>query len=117
MSITGFLMIPDKSWIISCGHNGRHVFSHSNSGCITNQRKTGLGQYIDTAMVDCIFAILENATVRYTVSGEVPQRIGSRHPSLTPFDVFKTLDGYMVIGIGNDNLWEVFVRVSLNSIY
>lgn len=70
--------------------------------------KTGEGAYIDTAMVDCIIAVLENAMVRYTVTGEVPKRMGSRHPSLTPFDVFQTLDSYIVIGIGNDHLWDVF---------
>lgn len=79
-------------------------------GALRVKEKTGQAQYIDTAMVDCIIAILENAVVRYTVSEEIPQRIGSRHPSLTPFDVFKALDGYIVIGIGNDHLWEMFCR-------
>ncbi len=75
---------------------------------LRTREKTGKGEYIDTAMVDCIMAVLENAMVRYTVTGEIPKRIGSRHPSLTPFDVFETADGYMVIGIGNDHLWEIF---------
>ncbi len=75
---------------------------------LRNKDKTGEGAYIDTAMVDCIVAVLENAMVRYTVTGEIPKRMGSRHPSLTPFDVFKTADNYIVIGIGNDHLWELF---------
>ncbi|MEN6378167.1 MAG: CaiB/BaiF CoA-transferase family protein [Methanofastidiosum sp.] len=75
---------------------------------LRNRDVTGKGEYIDTAMVDCIMAVLENAMVRYTVTGEIPKRIGSRHPSLTPFDVFETEDGYLVIGIGNDHLWETF---------
>ncbi len=111
MSITGYPENPPTRVGSSVADIMAGMFSAiAILGALRTKEKTGLGQYIDTAMVDCIFAILENATVRYTVSGEVPQRIGSRHPSLTPFDVFKTLDSYMVIGIGNDNLWEVFCK-------
>jgi len=49
--------------------------------------------------------------VRYTVTGEIPTRIGSAHASLAPYDVFETQDGWVVIGIGNDSLWERFCKV------
>lgn len=111
MSITGYPENPPTRVGSSIADIISGMFSAiAILGALRTQEKTNQGQYIDTAMVDCILAILENATVRYTVSGEVPQRIGSRHPSLTPFDVFKTSDGYMVIGIGNDHLWERFCQ-------
>ena len=92
MSITGFPDDPPTRVGSSVADIMAGMFSAiAILGALRTKEKTGLGQYIDTAMVDCIFAILENATVRYTVSGEVPQRIGSRHPSLTPFDVLKHL--------------------------
>ena len=72
---------------------------------------TGEGQVIDISMMDSIFSVLENAVVRYTVSGEIPTRIGSRHPSIAPFDAFETRDGWIVIGIGNDSLWERFCKI------
>jgi len=109
MSITGYPDSPPTRVGSSIADIMSGMFSAiAILGALRTQEKTGQGQYIDIAMVDCILAILENATVRYTVSGEVPTRIGSRHPSLTPFDVFETLDGYIVIGIGNDHLWEMF---------
>ena len=73
--------------------------------------KTGLGQQIDISMMDAVVSLLENAIVRYTVSGEIPKRIGSSHPSIAPFDVFETRDGWLVIGIGNDNLWKKFCKL------
>ncbi|HOI76998.1 MAG TPA: CaiB/BaiF CoA-transferase family protein [Methanofastidiosum sp.] len=109
MGITGFPDNPPTRVGSSIADIMSGMFSAIGIlGALRVKEKTGQAQYIDTAMVDCIIAILENAVVRYTVSEEIPQRIGSRHPSLTPFDVFKALDGYIVIGIGNDHLWEMF---------
>jgi CoA:oxalate CoA-transferase len=42
------------------------------------------------------------------VTGETPNILGSRHPSITPFEAFETKDGYRVIGVGNDKVWERF---------
>lgn len=72
--------------------------------------KTGLGQEVDISMMDAVLSVLENAVVRYTVTGEIPKRIGSGHPSIAPFDVFETKDGWVVIAIGNDMLWEKFCK-------
>jgi CoA:oxalate CoA-transferase len=67
---------------------------------------TGEGQKIDVSMLDCQVAILENAIARYFVSGSAPKPLGTRHPSITPFDAFKSKDGAIIVGAGNDRLWE-----------
>jgi len=74
------------------------------------KEKTGLGQEVDISMMDAVLSVLENAIVRYTVTGEIPKRIGSGHPSIAPFDVFETKDGWVVIAIGNDALWKKFCK-------
>ena len=73
-----------------------------------HKQRTGEGQYIDVAMVDTIFAMLETNVLRYTMQNEVPGRIGSRHPISTPFDIYKVQDGYLVIAIANNPLFEKF---------
>ena len=73
-----------------------------------HRERTGEGQLVDVAMLDCQVAILENAIARYLSTGEVPQPLGSRHPSFTPFETFETQDGYVVLAIGNNNLWAKF---------
>jgi len=67
---------------------------------------SGEGQKIDVSMLDCQLAILENAIARYFVSGVAPGPLGTRHPSITPFDAFKSKDGSIIVGAGNDRLWE-----------
>lgn len=66
----------------------------------------GEGQKIDVSMLDCQLAILENAIARYFVNGVAPKPLGTRHPSITPFDAFKSKDGAIIVGAGNDRLWE-----------
>ncbi len=66
---------------------------------------TGKGQKIDIGMLDCQVAILENAIVRHSATGEIPQALGSRHPSIVPFDAFRSADGHIVIAAGNDTLF------------
>jgi CoA:oxalate CoA-transferase len=63
-------------------------------------------------MIDSIFATLENAIARYTISGEIPGPLGGIHPSITPFQGYKTKDGsYIIAAIGTDALFVRFAKV------
>ena len=75
---------------------------------LRHRDQTGEGQLIDVGMLDCQVAILENALVRYLSTGEVPQPLGRRHPTITPFEAFESADGYVVIAMGNNVLWKKF---------
>ena len=66
----------------------------------------GQGRQVDVAMLDAQVAILENAIARYAATGVAPGPLGSRHPSITPFEAFATSDGFIVIAAGNDALFE-----------
>ncbi len=67
--------------------------------------RTGKGAHVDIAMVDAVFACLENVLSRYSIEQKIPTRTGNADTILAPFDSFKTADGWIVIGIGNDRLW------------
>ena len=69
---------------------------------------TGKGQWYDGSMVDGLFSSLENAVVRYTSGGEIPAAIGTAHPSVTPFQAFRTQDKWIVVAVGNDKMWAKF---------
>ncbi|HWR38910.1 MAG TPA: CoA transferase [Patescibacteria group bacterium] len=76
-----------------------------------HREKTGQGQKIDVGMLDCQVAILENAISRYVTSGVNPTPLGNRHPSITPFASFTASDGHVIVGAGNDRLWEKLCNV------
>ncbi len=64
------------------------------------------GAHIDISMLDCQVAILENAVSRFYSEKKVPKKIGSRHPSICPFEAYKCKDDYIVIAAGNDALFK-----------
>ena len=76
------------------------------NAALYDRQKTGKGTFIDVSMLDCQIAILENAIARYLAKNEIPEPMGSRHPSITPFEAFKTKDSYIIIAAGNEKLFK-----------
>jgi len=74
---------------------------------LAHARATGQGQLVDVGMLDCQVAILENAIVRHMATGEVPGPLGSRHPSIAPFEAFQAADGHVILAVGTKQ-WERF---------
>jgi CoA:oxalate CoA-transferase len=72
---------------------------------------TGRGQHYDGAMVDGLFSVMENAVVRYTVEGVIPVPLGTAHPSIVPFQAFRTKDDWIIVAIGVDKLWAQLCTV------
>ena len=81
------------------------------NAALYDRQKTGKGTFIDVSMLDCQIAILENAIARYLAKNEIPEPMGSRHPSITPFEAFKTKDSYIIIAAGNDKLFKNLCNV------
>ena len=73
---------------------------------------TGRGQLVDVALVDSVFASLENIPQKYFEEGRVPTRIGNRYEFVYPYDAFEASDGWVIIGIANDAIWRRFIEVS-----
>jgi glutaryl-CoA transferase len=76
------------------------------------RERTGKGQEVDLAMLDAVTALLTYQAGNYFASGNVPQRLGNRHPSIAPYETFEASDGDFVIAVGNDELWKKFCVVT-----
>jgi len=81
------------------------------NAALYDRQKTGKGTFIDVSMLDCQIAILENAIARYLSKNEIPEPMGSRHPSIAPFEAFKTKDSFLIIAAGNDKLFKSLCEV------
>lgn len=109
MSITGWPESPPTRVGLSMGDITAAVFlSTGVTSALYQREKTGLGQKVDVSMLDCQLSILENALVRYQVDGKSPTPLGTRHPTITPFQAFRASDKWFVIAVGNDALWKKF---------
>ena len=79
-------------------------------GCVLtalhHKNKTGEGQWIDTSLLDGQVSTLSYHATGYLATGNEPRRMGSAHPSLTPYQSFPASDGFFILGCGNQGLWE-----------
>lgn len=75
---------------------------------LNSRDQTGLGQYIDMALLDGIIALGGNQITGFFADGKIPFRYGNAHASLVPYQVFAVKDGEIVIAVGNDTQWQRF---------
>jgi crotonobetainyl-CoA:carnitine CoA-transferase CaiB-like acyl-CoA transferase len=73
---------------------------------LNSRDQTGLGQYIDMALLDGIIALGGNQITGFFADGKIPFRYGNAHASLVPYQVFAVKDGEIVIAVGNDTQWQ-----------
>ncbi|MPZ62095.1 MAG: CoA transferase [Propionibacteriales bacterium] len=78
------------------------------------RQRTGEGQYIDISLVDAGLAWTLWEAGAYFGSGEVPAPAGTRHRRTTPYQAYRTADGFVTIGANNDRLWERLVKDALD---
>jgi formyl-CoA transferase len=77
---------------------------------LRHAERTGEGQHVDVALLDCQIAMLANQASNFLVSGKAPTRLGNAHPNIAPYQVFETADGYIVIAVGNDGQFAAFAK-------
>jgi len=75
---------------------------------LLQRQRSGAGQQVDVAMLDAQIALLTYQAGNYFASGEVPRRLGNRHPNIAPYETFGTAAGDLNLAIGNEKLWRDF---------
>lgn len=76
------------------------------------RQQTGSGGYIDMALLDVQVGVLANQALNYLTSHQVPQRLGNAHPNIVPYQAFASLDGNIILAVGNDDQFSRFCEVA-----
>ena len=84
------------------------MLGKSIAAALYAREKTGLGQKLDTSLLEAEVAVLINAGSNYLLSGKVPGRWGNAHPTIVPYQSFQTADSYLVIGVASEGIWKRF---------
>jgi CoA:oxalate CoA-transferase len=113
VSITGEPGRPPVRVGFSIGDIGAALFAGvAILAALHEREKSGKGQWVDVAMVDSQVALCENACARYFATGEIPAPLGTRHPLLTPFQIFPTKDGSIVLITVPEEEWQKFCKIA-----
>ncbi len=73
--------------------------------------RSGMGQKLDISLYDSAVSALVNIGSNYLMAEKVPTALGNIHANIVPYQTFKTLDGEMVIAVGNDNQFKALCAV------
>jgi crotonobetainyl-CoA:carnitine CoA-transferase CaiB-like acyl-CoA transferase len=77
-----------------------------------HRERTGVGQYIDVALLDAQLAWLANVAQNYLVTGQTPGRYGNAHPNIVPYETFPTADGQIALAVGTDQQYRRFCQAA-----
>jgi len=75
---------------------------------LARRAESGVGDYIDLAMLDVQLAFLANQAMNFMLSGKAPKRHGNSHPNIQPQNVYACRDGYIAVAVGNDGQFANF---------
>jgi len=79
---------------------------------LQHRNRTNEGQFIDLSMQDCVWYITAIQFLPlYILTGREPQRLGNRQIEVTPFNIYKAKDGYIVIGVVTVDQWHRLLEV------
>ena len=86
--------------------------SNAILAALAERERSGLGQYIDLALLDVQVACLGNQALNYLTTGVPPKRLGNAHPNIVPYQDFPTADGDFILTVGNDGQFRKFCEVA-----
>ncbi|WLD94395.1 CaiB/BaiF CoA-transferase family protein [Alkalihalobacillus sp. AL-G] len=75
-----------------------------------HKEKTGEGQQVDVSLVECGLPWFTWEAAAYFSEGTIPGPTGHRHRVIAPYQSVKAMDGYMMLGCGNQRIWENFCK-------
>ncbi|WP_408957221.1 CaiB/BaiF CoA transferase family protein [Natrinema sp. 74] len=105
MSITGTEDQPARVGISICDVSGAMTATYAILTSLYHRQQTGEGQHIELSLFDTSFQWLLYHVTNYFASGEVPQRMGTKHPNLTPYQAIETADSHIVVGVISEGIW------------
>ena len=110
--ITGY---PDRAPVrvgISIGDSLAAMFGVIGALVAMNERaRTGRGQFVDVALYEAVFAMMESMLPEYSLNGYVRERSGASLPGIVPSNTYPCRDGkYVVIGANADSIFKRMMR-------
>lgn len=75
------------------------------------RQRSGRGQLVDSTLLDTAVTLLHPHSATWFANGRIPERTGSAHPTIAPYDTFTTRNGPLFLGVGNDRQFRCLVEV------
>lgn len=80
-------------------------------GALLERGHSGRGRHIDLSLLDVTMAAMVNQGQAALATGEVPEKLGTGHPSIVPYQALPASDGWLTVAVGNDSQFGRFMTV------
>ena len=112
MSVTGFTESGPTRVGVAIGDSVAGLFAaYGILAALFEREKSGLGQFIETSLLEGLIAVLGFQAAKYFGTGETPLQQGNDHGTIAPYGLYGTKDGYMNIAAGNQRMWEKLCKI------
>jgi len=112
MSVTGFPGTGPTRTGVAVGDSAAGLFATIGILAALNERyQSGVGQYIETSLLESLIALLGFQAAKYFGTGERPCPQGNDHASFAPYGTYKTKDGHINIAAGTEKMWLNLCRL------
>jgi crotonobetainyl-CoA:carnitine CoA-transferase CaiB-like acyl-CoA transferase len=113
MSLTGAPDVPPVRVGVAVADIVTGIFACQGiTAALFARERTARGQQVDIAMLDTVAAMLTYQAGIYFATGQPPQRMGNRHPTIVPYETFTASDGEFVLAVGTDEQFRKFCEVA-----
>lgn len=99
---------PARVGVSLCDISAAMTSTYAILTALYHRANTGEGQHIDISLLDTSFQFLLYHVTNYFATGENPERMGTKHPNLAPYQAIETADSYVVVGVISEKLWPRF---------
>ena len=79
-------------------------------GALEHRHVSGVGQYIDMSLLDCVVTVNSYMAINYFLSGKMPRRMGNAHANMVPYQVFRCREGSLIVAVGNDSQYAAYCK-------
>lgn len=112
MSVTGFPETGPTRVGVAIGDSICGIFAaYGILSALIERNKSGLGQFIETSLLEGLISILGFQAAKYFATGEVPLPQGNDHGTYAPYGTYKTKDGYINIATATQKMWEALCQI------
>lgn len=84
---------------------GNHM-AYAIALALMDRQKTGKGKHFDIALLDVAIMQMGQFFTMYSMTGELPSRMGSGYLAAAPYQAFETKDGYIYIAVTTNEMWK-----------
>ena len=111
MAVTGFPDGPPTRAGTAVADLAAGVYASTGILIALQERAvSGIGQWVQTSLLQAQIALMDFQAARYLMDGEVPGQAGNDHPTVTPMGVVATKDGHINLGVGGDGQWRALCQ-------